>query len=233
MATYEEIYGKRVKEFDSDPTLDSSYEGQVWYNSATSTLKSVVAVQAWISSSPLVGAARSNVGSSGTQTASLSLGGSVSSPGYTNAVEEYNGSGWSTSTNYPLSTDGTGVAGTQTSAVAFGGNTHPPSVDRTETFEYDGSSWTSGGALPAGRRGLNNSGFGSQTAAVLRTCKKQLIKILCEKTPTIQCRSLNRIDKRVYNLVVLEKSDLLRRRTNGKSRNSLWSTSYWFGGKRC
>ena len=166
MATYEEIYGKRVKDFDSDPTLDSSYEGQVWYNSATGTLKSVVAVQAWISSSPLVGAARSNVGSSGTQTASLSLGGSVSSPGYTNAVEEYNGSGWSTSTNYPLSTDGTGVAGTQTSAVAFGGNTHPPSVDRTETFEYDGSSWTSGGALPAGRRGLNNSGFGSQTAAV-------------------------------------------------------------------
>ncbi len=41
MATYEEIYGKRVKEFDSDPTLDSSYEGQVWYNSATGTLKSV------------------------------------------------------------------------------------------------------------------------------------------------------------------------------------------------
>ena len=42
MATYEEIYGKRVKEFDSDPTLDSSYEGQVWYDKSTGVLKSVV-----------------------------------------------------------------------------------------------------------------------------------------------------------------------------------------------
>ena len=49
MATYEEIYGKRVKEFDSDPTLDSSYEGQVWYNSAEGKLKSVVFLQAWCS----------------------------------------------------------------------------------------------------------------------------------------------------------------------------------------
>ena len=43
MATYEEIYGKRVKEFDSDPTLESSYEGQVWYDKSTGVLKSVVA----------------------------------------------------------------------------------------------------------------------------------------------------------------------------------------------
>ena len=41
MATYEEIYGKRVDVLDSDPTLSSAYEGQVWYNSATGTLKSV------------------------------------------------------------------------------------------------------------------------------------------------------------------------------------------------
>ena len=41
MATYEDIYGKRVKFFDSDPTLDSSYEGQVWYDSSTGVLKSV------------------------------------------------------------------------------------------------------------------------------------------------------------------------------------------------
>ena len=42
MATYEEIYGKRVEVLDSDPTLNSAYEGQVWYNSTTGTLKSVV-----------------------------------------------------------------------------------------------------------------------------------------------------------------------------------------------
>ena len=46
MATYEELYGKRVKELSTDPTLDSSYEGQVWYNSATGTLRSLVAFAA-------------------------------------------------------------------------------------------------------------------------------------------------------------------------------------------
>ena len=42
MATYEEIYGKRVKEFDSDPTLDEAYEGQVWYNTSSGVLKTLV-----------------------------------------------------------------------------------------------------------------------------------------------------------------------------------------------
>ena len=47
MATYEEIYGKRVKEFDSDPTLDSSYEGQVWYNTGDGVLKTLSDWTAW------------------------------------------------------------------------------------------------------------------------------------------------------------------------------------------
>ena len=161
MATYEDIYGKRVKDFDSDPTLTSSYEGQVWYDKSTGVLKSVVSFGAWASSSSLAGAARANVGSSGTQTASLSVGGDT--PSATNLVEEYNGSGWATATNYPLSIQGPLVAGTQTSAVICGGYS---GSDRTETFEYDGSSFSSSGALPAGRRGLNDTGFGSQTAAV-------------------------------------------------------------------
>ena len=41
MADYTDIYGKRVKDFDSDPTLTSSYEGQVWYDKSTGVLKSV------------------------------------------------------------------------------------------------------------------------------------------------------------------------------------------------
>ena len=49
MATYEEIYGKRVEVLDADPTLNSSYEGQVWYNSASGTLKSVVSFASWSS----------------------------------------------------------------------------------------------------------------------------------------------------------------------------------------
>ena len=47
MATYEDIYGKRVKEFDSEPTLNSAYEGQVWYDKSSGTLKSVVSFDSW------------------------------------------------------------------------------------------------------------------------------------------------------------------------------------------
>jgi len=54
MATYEEIHGKRVETFSSDPTLDSSYEGQVWFNSTSGTLKAVVASAAWRSGTPFV-----------------------------------------------------------------------------------------------------------------------------------------------------------------------------------
>ena len=74
MTDYADIYGKRVKVFDSDPTLDSSYEGQVWYNSATGTLKSVVAFAAWRSSTnaPFKAVA---AGATGPQTANLVFGG--------------------------------------------------------------------------------------------------------------------------------------------------------------
>ena len=41
MATYDEIYGKRVEVLDADPTLNATYEGQVWYNSADGALKSI------------------------------------------------------------------------------------------------------------------------------------------------------------------------------------------------
>ena len=93
MATYEEIYGKRVKELSADPTLDSSYEGQVWYNSTTGKLKSVVAIEAWVSSTPLI-TAREWAASSGTQTAAIVSGGYALPSTKYNNTEEYNGSGW-------------------------------------------------------------------------------------------------------------------------------------------
>ena len=101
MATYEEIYGKRVKEFDSDPTLESSYEGQVWYDKSSGVLKSVLAFEAWASSTSM-NSGRYRTGGAGTQTSALAFGGSTGNPGAqpsTNATEEYNGSGWSTSGN--------------------------------------------------------------------------------------------------------------------------------------
>lgn len=45
MSDYESIHGTRVKYLSSDPTLNSSTEGQVWYNSNSGTNKSLVQIK--------------------------------------------------------------------------------------------------------------------------------------------------------------------------------------------
>jgi hypothetical protein len=49
MTEYSGIRGTRVKYLSSDPTLNTSTEGQVWYNSTEGTLKSLVQIKAWSS----------------------------------------------------------------------------------------------------------------------------------------------------------------------------------------
>ena len=162
MATYEELHGKRVEVFDSEPTLNSSYEGQVWYNEATGTLKSLVLTKAWASSSILNTARIQLSGAvSSPNTASLAFGGDTP-PGVTGATEEYNGSGWSNGGSLSTARRLGAGAGTQTAALYFGGN--PPGSGATTTEEYGGASWTSGGALPVAKGGL--AGCGLQTAAL-------------------------------------------------------------------
>ena len=169
MATYEEIHGKRVQVLDSDPTLNSSYEGQVWYNSGSGTLKSVVAIEAWTTSSPYPRQADHTAGS-GTQTAALSCSDTIPSPAAEiTSTFEYNGSGWSAGGSMNTQRgDGTNnMTGIQTASFYVGGrpNAGPPTpFGSTATEEYDGSSWTAGGAYPAGMRGTN--AFGTLTAGV-------------------------------------------------------------------
>ena len=163
MATYEDIYGKRVKEFDSEPTLNSAYEGQVWYDKSSGTLKSVVLIDAFISGGNMSTARRYYSGF-GTQTAAVAHGGS---PGKTD-VEHYNGIGWSSQTAMPATYSGQGASGTQTSGLVFGGYGGPsnPGI-KSDTFEYNGSSWTSGGALGTARSiDQGRSSAGTQTAAL-------------------------------------------------------------------
>ena len=121
MATYEEIYGKRVEVLDSDPTLNSSYEGQVWYNSGSGTLKSVVAFDAWSSSSSL-GSARYDAGGGGIQTAGLCFGGRSPAIPSTNLTEEYNGSGWAVGGNLNLGRQQMFSFGSQTAALGASGS---------------------------------------------------------------------------------------------------------------
>ena len=124
MATYEEIYGKRVEVLDADPTLTSAYEGQVWYNSTTGALKSVVSFGAW-----RAGAVRSNVttgGTSGTQTAGLVAHGYDYGPPdqSTNLSEEYNGYAWTSTPNCNTTRYQTNQSGTLTTTFYCDGTMH-------------------------------------------------------------------------------------------------------------
>ena len=162
MADYADIYGKRIKELSEDPTLDSSYEGQVWYNSTTGLLRSLVKIKAW-SSSGNMGTARYTIGSCGSQTAALGFGGY--SGAYKDDTEEYNGFSWSTGGNMNLARFNPGGAGSQTAALAFGGFVGgPPPSPTNATEEYNGSSWTTQNAMPTAVR--NPAGSGTQTAGL-------------------------------------------------------------------
>ena len=167
MATYEEIYGKRVKELSADPTLDSSYEGQVWYNSTSGVLKSVVNFSAFISGGTL-NTTRSQIAGAGTKTAGLAMGGTPSSstaPSRTNGnkTESYNGFVYTNESNSPLyKRQGSGL-GTQTAALFFGGYDDPQGYEATAA-EFDGSSWTSGTSYPSDIANGSGGGAGTLTA---------------------------------------------------------------------
>ena len=160
MTTYKQIFGKPVKILSSDPANEA--EGQVWYNSTSGTFKSVVSIGAWSSGSNLL-TGRRGARNIGTQASSLFVSGNlVGPPGTTLTVivEEYNGSGWSSSPSVSNAVYGFSNAGTSTAGLKAGGF-YPP-INNTE--EYDGSSWTGGGALNQARGTV--SGAGTQTAGL-------------------------------------------------------------------
>jgi len=166
MATYEEIYGKRVKDFDSDPTLDSSYEGQVWYNSTTGTLKSLVSFGSWNSEANCSTTTRGRA-CAGTLTAALWNGGFPGSFPISQVTEEFDGftfssGGTSGSAHYVA-----GATGTLTAAIICSGYDNPgPPGNRTADCEtYDGSSWTQVADVNTKRYGISASG--STTAALI------------------------------------------------------------------
>jgi len=107
---------------------------------------------------------RQNLSGAGTQTAGLGVGGyHPPAPGPKSLVEEYDGSTWSEVNNIPTGTFAMGSAGTQTAAVVTGGRTAGGWV--ASTYEYDGTNWTSGGALGTART-LKGAMTGTLTAAL-------------------------------------------------------------------
>ena len=158
MSDYESIHGTRVKYLSSDPTLNSSTEGQVWYNSNSGTNKSLVQIKS-TSSGGNLNTARfgGGAGVSGAQASGLFFGGATNTPGTTktNATEEYSGFTWSAENNLNTSRIYLAGFGTQTAAVAAGGFV---TTNKTEVEEYDGSSWTEVTDIPTAGRSQGAAG---------------------------------------------------------------------------
>ena len=163
MATYREIHGKAVKSVSTDPSATTD-AGQIWYNTTSSTFKSILNLEAWSCSSPLSTARGRNQGA-GTQTAGLSFGGMNPPTLYAN-TEEYNGTGWTTGGALPTSIFDHAGDGTQTSAFSAGGQPTDPGSATTATCSYNGTSWTSLPALSTARKKITGLGASSTAALV-------------------------------------------------------------------
>ena len=104
-------------------------------------------------------------GGTGTQTAGLMIAGYHKPENTAVAyVQEYNGSAWSANPNaYPTATFSVVQTGTATAALAAGGETPAPATP-TNSFEYDGTSFSAGGALIEAT--VNAGAGGIQTDAI-------------------------------------------------------------------
>lgn len=164
MTNYSDIRGYRVKYLSSDPTLNTSTEGQVWYNSTSGTLKALVKLAAWSSNAPMI-TGRFNAGTFGNSDAVVIASGAPSVPSPVVTVEEYNGSGWSSASSVTNKRTNIGSnVGLQTSGLIFGGIDGSVPSYSNSTEEYDGSTWTAGGSYPSSSR--SQGGAGTQTAGL-------------------------------------------------------------------
>ena len=154
MATYKEIKGTGSQNFSSDP--GNPINGQVWYNTTSSTLKvaEVLTTGAWATGGNL-NVSKTNSGSTGTQTAAHVF--------FQSNAEEYNGSSWTNTTALSTARYEVSGAGTQTAGLAVAG--FPPAPGSAVTEEYGGTSWTNGGNLNTARAAVGIAG--TQTAAVV------------------------------------------------------------------
>ena len=120
MTTYKELHGRSIAPVSSNPST-SGDAGKIFYNSTDNVFRSIVSTEAW-SSAPLLITGLMGGITFGTQTAGNYVAGFSPSVSNSNANQEYNGTGWSSGTNFPSSQTGSGGgAGPQTAGLAAGG----------------------------------------------------------------------------------------------------------------
>lgn len=128
----------------------------------------VITAAAWASGGNM-STAKYGAANWGIQTSAVSATGIPPANQSSNNTQEYNGSTWTSGTNYPSQRQSASGAGaSESSGLAFGGaipsNVQPSFTFHNDTQEYDGSSWTAGGNYPQTISSQGSSG--TQTAAI-------------------------------------------------------------------
>mgnify|MGYP001168997668 CR=1 FL=1 len=164
MSSYKEIVGQKITKVSSDPSNVET--GQMWYNSATGSLRALGLVEAW-SSTTSMGTSRYGHGAAGNKGGGIVASGRPPSSGPAAMVtaEEYDGSGWRATNNITTGRFFAGNSfGTETASV-FAGGFSPSAPNMIKTELYDGSSFSETGDLSESKYAAINAG--TTTAGLL------------------------------------------------------------------
>ena len=172
MATYQGIKGRTVQNLASDPPA-SVGEGQIWYNTASDTLKVSVGLGAWASGTSLpTPMTRYSFPGFGTQDAGAIVGGydTSGSPATPSQTNLYDGTSWTTGSTMPLymGNQFNAQSGTQTAFYTTGVGSSPGSPPHTPqtTLELNGTTWSSTNPLSRSPVTYNGGAAGTQTAGL-------------------------------------------------------------------
>ena len=163
MTTYRQVKGYSVKSVTSDPS--NIKEGQLWYNSTELKIKGFLNIGGAWASGNNSNTQSEGPASFGDKTALVAVGGyGPSGPAHSAAVEEYDGTNWTTATAYPSTVYSGQGNGVLTAGIISGGNQSGSTFLNISTY-YDGTSWTSAPNIVKARQGSASS-LGTQTAAI-------------------------------------------------------------------
>lgn len=166
MANYKGIQGYMVESLASDPGTLSEVIGKLWYNSGSNVWKvAKEASGAWSSGGNLNTARNTLSGFGDSNTAAISVGGHLGTPGdsYTGATESYDGTTWTTVTSTSPTRGEATACGSQTAGLFFAGVNQPGRKKQTQS--WNGTGWTELADQSDGHGG--GAGFGTQTAAII------------------------------------------------------------------
>ncbi len=172
MSTYKSIFGQKIKRVSSNPS--NPIEGEMWYNTATGSLKVQELVAASFSSGGSMGNARYGGNYFGTgKSSQVAVGGQkAAAPPSANNIadsETYDGTTWSEGNNLGTARFNGAGGGTETAGiVATGRNpaaSPSPQVRYANTEEYNGTSYSEVNACP--EASYRKVGAGTQTALMI------------------------------------------------------------------